>query len=122
MLRNNEYFDVLNDILCAETGFYRLMGDVLRMMAIHKQLRLMDLVNKMNTYLMNTGQNPILIQDVIDCVDFLRKRGFLIVKSAMLSEWSGRNLGYSIIEFPEYPWLVDILRSDEYMEQVTLYS
>jgi len=40
----------------------------------------------------------------------------------MLTEWNGRNLGYSIIEFPGYPWLVDILRSDEYIEQVTLYS
>lgn len=92
------------------------------MMAIHKRLRLLDLVNKMNTYLMNTGKNPVLIQDVVDCIDFLRKRGFPIVKSAMLSEWSGRNQGYSIIEFPGYPWLVDILRSDEYIEQVTLYS
>ncbi len=108
-------------VMKSRTGKYRLMGDILRILRVLGPLELRKLVNIINRVRMNRGEEPVLLEEIHQCINNLLHHGLIAVHGDYHLDWSGRLIVNGAITLPDYVMSLRLFVNDNLMDEVTLY-
>ncbi len=108
-------------LLNNKEGKYRLMGDIIRIIRAAGSLDQGSLVNTINRIRMNRGEEPVLREEVNNCIDYLLGKGLLSITGSTGRDWSGKLVINGLIKLPEYIDKPEIFKNDNLMDEITLY-
>ncbi len=110
-----------NLVMRSRTGRYRLMGDIIRILRILGPLELRRLVNTINRVRMNRGEEPVLLEEIHQCINNLLHHGLIAVHGDYHLDWSGRLIINGAVTLPDYVMSLKLFINDNLMDEITLY-